>query len=1775
MKNVKSKFLLVVFCTIIYSVIANASQTIVIYITEGTSGSDGYSIVNDTTINTNGTDLRTGWNAGGWQGVAQSYFKIPDLLKAPGVNIISAKLRMKTHYTGVGNSGYIGAYFQLMHYNSDTGTVSLANGNATDNPANYTRIGDVRFQIATDNSDHYWDVKAQVESDIASGWTYFPFLTRLTDIDGDFIASPTSSFGGYECQFWSSEAVADDRSYIVVEYDYNVKPAPLAKKISIDITEGLNGSDGYSIVNDTTINNTGSALRVGWNADGWQGVAQTYFKIPDALKVPGVNIISATLKMETMYNNPGSSGYNGVYFQLMHYNYDTGTVSLANGNATNDPNSYTKVDFVHYQASATNSVHTWDVKSRLQADISAGWTYLPLVTRLTNSSGVFIASPTPSFGAYECYFWASESGNRPYVEVVYEIKCGISEGVNGSDGYSIVNDATMNDNSNALRMGWNADGWQSVAQTYFKIPNALKVPGVTLINATLRMKTWWTGTGNSGYNGAYFQLMHYNYDTGTVSLANGNATSNPANYSKVGGIHFQIATDNSYHYWDITSKLQADIAAGWTYSPFAARLTDINGAFISSPTPSLGGYECVFFSSEAGDQNAPEIIYTYITEAAQPLSIIQSGVAETAIVIPTRANMVEEHAADELQYHIMKATGVTLEIYKEANEPDNFYGLIYVGACNAAAEVGIDGNSLEDNGYLVRNVGPNLFFAGHDSSGNPLGCLQANYTRIGTMLAVYRFLEQEMNVKWLWPGPLGEIIPTVAAIEVNSINITGKPVLKHTRLHDYNIWNWNAIGQPLVGWATEDALEDFLNEQSLWMRRQGFCRSINLEYSHAFSDWWDTYNSTHPEYFNLLPYTPSGQRVSDPYYVGGRDDLVSMCLSNTNLHQQIVDNWIDAGASGYINCAENDTATKCTCSNCMAMDVQDPDLTIPWAQRLTYAATAFNNASGGNEYWYNNLGSMGTRLAKYILAVQQKAADNGYPDANLFAFAYMNYSNGPLCGANLNDRVTIGCVPNFCFPWTDAKSELFRNSWSKWANSGAVVFLRPNYFLDGHNFPIYFADRFGNDFIYALKRNMLAATFDSLTGQWSTQSPNLYMLARVQTHVGADIADPDSEVDSILDEFYEAFGPAESAVRAYFDHWKTVSESTTIEPAYGTWFVKAPDIFSPSVMKTGRTLMMNAQTAAQGNSTAVRLVSFLEKGLTNAEKTLAAQAAWSNYDGNGRTWTYWPAWQSAFQDLNNYRASVEANSICNMGWLRVCENDIWNFNPPTSGLPGPATNPNPAIGDDGFTIVNDYTLNTVSSSLRMGWNALGWQSVAQTYFRIPDALKTPGVTITSATLGMTTEYTQAGNTGYNGAYFQLMHHNYDTGTVSLTNGNATDDPNLYTKIGNVHYQSAASNSTHTWDVKSMLIEDINSGNTYLPMVTRLTDSNGDLIFSPTPSFGAYQCQFFSSDLSSNQFDPRITVVTNIGSFSFGITDSATGISTTPTLSWTACGGAASHDVYFGTNQANVANATRVSVEFKVNQTSTTYAPGTLNGKTTYYWRIDEVGTSGTTKGTVWGFTTRPNPPTFVASGTITSNTTAITPALPAGIAANDILLLFIETNNQAISIANQNGGTWTQVANSPQGTTGTMLTVFWSRYNGTQGAPTTSDSGDHQIGRMIAIRGAATSGNPWDVTAGNVESTSDTTGSIPGATTTVPNTLVIAAVTGSLPDAIGTANFTSWTNANLTSLTERIDNTRDSGNGGAIGVVTGVKGSAGGYGNTAVTHASSATKGMISIAIKP
>lgn len=221
------------------------------------------------------------------------------------------------------------------------------------------------------------------------------------------------------------------------------------------------------------------------------------------------------------------------------------------------------------------------------------------------------------------------------------------------------------------------------------------------------------------------------------------------------------------------------------------------------------------------------------------------------------------------------------------------------------------------------------------------------------------------------------------------------------------------------------------------------------------------------------------------------------------------------------------------------------------------------------------------------------------------------------------------------------------------------------------------------------------------------------------------------------------------------------------------------------------------------------------------------------------------------------------------------------------------------------------------------------------------------------------------------------------------------------------------------------------------------------------------------------------------------------------------------------------------------------------------------------------------PPAFQAAGTASSAATAgaFSLAWPTH-QANDIGLAFFETANQPI--ATPSG--WNAITNGSQGigtagsVTGTCLQVFWRRAVGAAESAISisgaANTGDHVIGNILTVRGCVASGDPVDVSVGDTTTDADTTAvSIPGATTTVAQTLVVAAVSNQVDNFIN--NFTAVTNASLVSPTVRDSTQTNTGNGGGLRVITGAKATAGAYDATTATHATASRQGRVSFALKP
>ena len=232
-------------------------------------------------------------------------------------------------------------------------------------------------------------------------------------------------------------------------------------------------------------------------------------------------------------------------------------------------------------------------------------------------------------------------------------------------------------------------------------------------------------------------------------------------------------------------------------------------------------------------------------------------------------------------------------------------------------------------------------------------------------------------------------------------------------------------------------------------------------------------------------------------------------------------------------------------------------------------------------------------------------------------------------------------------------------------------------------------------------------------------------------------------------------------------------------------------------------------------------------------------------------------------------------------------------------------------------------------------------------------------------------------------------------------------------------------------------------------------------------------------------------------------------------------------------------------------------------------------------------------PTVRGVGAVAASGAAVSPSVPAGAAVGDLLLMFCETaGGQAIDSATSTDwegptgitmdgtcGSSTFVQTGTSSTTDTRLTVLYrvatsGDVDGTCETCTTTDSGNHQICRIIAITtGTYNSSDPFDVGDCNTQ-TATTAVSINGSTATTTDSLVIAAAAGAAAGATDAAAFSSWTNSNLTSVTERIDNRNNSvGNGGLLGVATGGLSGASAWGATTVTSADSTIWANLSVNI--
>lgn len=637
------------------------------------------------------------------------------------------------------------------------------------------------------------------------------------------------------------------------------------------------------------------------------------------------------------------------------------------------------------------------------------------------------------------------------------------------------------------------------------------------------------------------------------------------------------------------------------------------------------------------------IIAAVACAAADDVTLVRDGQPAAVIVIPDSPVQVVEYAARELTHHVRKASGAELPTVRERDLGDRPGARVFIGDCAATRAAGIDVSALAPEGWVIRTVGDALFLAGRDTSGYEL------YAPVwaGSLWATYELLETDLGVRWLWPGELGEYVPAASTITITATDRSGHPQMLQRSLRSAMTMAAKREGPAVL--ESEEYRQAQADER-VWLRRMRMGNTVQFTYGHAFGDWWERFGAEHPEWFNLLP---TGKR--EPL---GHPSNISMSVAEPGLHREIVAQWWQRRQDNpngpvNVNVCENDTAGLCVCEDCLAWDTLPPGQSAD--ERMAQVAENWATLTPERLRWEPGLGSVSDRYARFYLAVQELARAHD-PEAMVFGYAYGNYREAPR-EVRLNANVILGYVPGMLFPASAEERQSRREEWQGWSDAGARLLLRPNYFLYGYCMPYVFAEQFGREFGFCARNGMIGTDFDSLTGMWATQGPNLYVLGRM--HVI-----PEADPQAVLAEYYAGFGPAAEQVRAYFDYWAGRSEELAAGMTGGwhEYVARLHEIWTDEMFAQARPLLDAAVQAAAARPEFAARVAFLEQGFEHARLTAETARVFATTDDMA-------ARLDVQTRLDRMRAQMVGTNVANlplMRWLETRYFERW----PTTELEG-------------------------------------------------------------------------------------------------------------------------------------------------------------------------------------------------------------------------------------------------------------------------------------------------------------------------------------------------------------------------------------------------------------------------------------------------------------------------------------------------------------------------
>jgi hypothetical protein len=269
----------------------------------------------------------------------------------------------------------------------------------------------------------------------------------------------------------------------------------------------------------------------------------------------------------------------------------------------------------------------------------------------------------------------------------------------------------------------------------------------------------------------------------------------------------------------------------------------------------------------------------------------QDGHTDWKICLSPQADPTEAFAAEELRDALKKICGASFEVLTSAKPPDR--RAVIIGDLknpevqSRAAALKLSPGKVEQ--VAVYTLDGRLYLA----SNQPRGALYA----------VYRFLQHELGVRWLWPGPEGEFMPAKKTWSMPELKFNYTPAFAYRGFHMCGDWRDVDIFRE---WMARNFINIHRHAAAPPEKRRGFYSmwsSHNVVLPEALFD-------RHPEYFAEI---------------GGKRYKNNICFSNPE-----VDRIVAAETAAYVrkrpdldllSVFPGDNQDYCRCAQCARLDV--------------------------------------------------------------------------------------------------------------------------------------------------------------------------------------------------------------------------------------------------------------------------------------------------------------------------------------------------------------------------------------------------------------------------------------------------------------------------------------------------------------------------------------------------------------------------------------------------------------------------------------------------------------------------------------------------------------------------------------------------------------------------------------------------------------------------------------------------------------------------------------